>query len=92
MYDDWRFKVVTFLEREDHLRELLAFLEKLPKMPTEEDSEEWEDEHEERNSERMNEQLYNILCLNLKEEVLTMAKNMKLKPRVSGVASLTPKC
>ena len=36
-YDDWRFKVVTFLEMEDHFRELLTFFEKLPKMPTEED-------------------------------------------------------
>ena len=35
----------------------------------------------------MNEQLYNFLCLNLKDEALTMVKNMKLKPRVSGVAS-----
>ena len=30
-YDDWRFKVVTFLEMEDHFSELLTFVEKLPK-------------------------------------------------------------
>ncbi len=48
---------------------------------------EWEDEDEERDSKLMNEQLYNFLCLNLKDEALTMVKNMKLKPRVSGVAS-----
>ena len=40
--DDWRFKVVTFLEMEDHFSELISFLEKLPKMPTEEDLEDWE--------------------------------------------------
>ena len=86
-YDDWRFKVVTFLEMEDHFRELLTFVEKLPKMPTEEDCDEWEDENEDRNFKLMNEQLYNFLCLNLKDEALTMVKNMKLKPLVSGVAS-----
>ena len=86
-YDDWRFKVVTFLEMEDHFSELLTFVEKLPKMPTEEDCDEWEDENEDRNSKLMNAQLYNFLCLNLKDEALTMVKNMKLKPLVSGVAS-----
>jgi len=86
-YDDWRFKVVTFLEMEDHFSELLTFVEKLPKMPTEEDCDEWEDENEDRNFKLMNEQLYNFLCLNLKDEALTMVKNMKLKPLVSGVAS-----
>ena len=65
-YDDWRFKVVTFLEMEDHFSELLTFVEKLPKMPTEEDCDEWEDENEDRNFKLMNEQLYNFLCLNLK--------------------------
>jgi len=86
-YDDWRFKVVTFLEMEDRFSELLTFVEKLPKMPTEEDCDEWEDENEDRNFKLMNEQLYNFLCLNLKDEALTMVKNMKLKPLVSGVAS-----
>ena len=62
-YDDWRFKVVTFLEMEDHFSELLTFVEKLPEMPTEEDCDEWEDENEDRNFKLMNEQLYNFLCL-----------------------------
>jgi hypothetical protein len=86
-YDDWRFKVVTFLEMEDNFRELIEWIEKQSKMPTEEELGEWEDEDEERDSKLMNEQLYNFLCLNLKDEALTMVKNMKLKPRVSGVAS-----
>jgi len=43
---------------EDRFRERLTFLEKLPKMPTEEDVEEWEDEDKVRNFKRMNEQLY----------------------------------
>ena len=86
-YDDWRFKVVTFLEMEDHFSELISFLEKLPKMPTQEELEQWEFEDEERDIKRMNEQLYNFLCLNLKDEALNMVKNMKLKPRINGVAS-----
>ena len=68
-YDDWRFKATTFLEIEDHFKELIECIEKLPKMPTEEDAK------------TMNEQLFNFLCLNLKDEALTMVKNMKLKPR-----------
>jgi len=36
-YDDWRFKVVTFLEMEDQFSELLTFVESLPKMPTEDE-------------------------------------------------------
>ena len=73
-YDDWRFKVVTFLEMEDHFSELISFLEKLPKMPTQEELEQWEFEDEERDIKRMNEQLYNFLCLNLKDEALNMVK------------------
>ena len=86
-YDDWRFKVVTFLEMEDQFSELLTFVESLPKMPTEEECIEWEMKEADRNFKRMNEQLYNFLCLNLKDEALTMVKNMKSKPLVSGVAS-----
>ena len=71
-YDDWRFKVVTFLEMEDHFSELISFLEKLPKMPTQEELEQWEFEDEERDIKRMNEQLYNFLCLKLKDEALNM--------------------
>ena len=58
--DDWRFKVVTFLEMEDEFSELLTHVESLPKMPTAEDFDEWEDEEpDSRNFKRMNEQLYN---------------------------------
>ena len=86
-YDDWRFKATTFIEIEDNFKELIEHIEKLPNMPTEENLNEWEDEDDERDANTMNEQLYNFLCLNLKEEALTMVKNMKLKPRICGVAS-----
>jgi hypothetical protein len=56
-------------------------------MPTEENLNKWEDQDDDRDAKTMNEQLYNFLCLNLKEEALTMVKNMKLKPRICGVAS-----
>ena len=75
-YDDWRFKATTFIEIEDHFKELIERIEKLPNMPTEEDLNEWEDEDDERDVKTMNEQLFNFLCLNLKDEALTMVKNM----------------
>ena len=71
-HDDWRFKVVTFLEMEDRFSELISSLEKLSKMPTEEDLEKWEFDDEDRDIKRMNEQLYNFLCLNLKDEALNV--------------------
>jgi hypothetical protein len=86
-YDDWRFKATTFMEIEDHFKEFIEMIEKLPQMPSEEDLNEWEDEEEDRDAKTMNEQLFNFLCLNLKDEALNMVKNMKLKPRISGVAS-----
>ena len=47
----------------------------MPKMPTAEDFDEWENEEpDSRNFKRMNEQLYNFLCLNLKDEALNMVK------------------
>ena len=86
-YDDWRFKATTFIEIEDNFKELIEYIEKLPNMPTEDNLNEWEDEKIDRDVKTMNEQLYNFLCLNLKDEALTMVKNMKLKPRICGVAS-----
>ena len=85
-YDDWRFKVITFLEMEDNFRELLEWTEKLTTMPEQKDLDAWEFEQKNRNASLMNDQLYNILCLNLKDEALTMVKNMKTKTGVNGVA------
>jgi hypothetical protein len=86
-YDDWHFKVTTYLEVEDEFKNLLEYIEKLTKEPTEESLGEWEFEGENRNAKTMNDQLYYFLCLNLKEEALTMVKNMKLKSLTCGVAS-----
>ena len=70
-----RQRSTTFLEMEDEFSELLSVFESLPKMPTAEDFDEWEDEEpDSRNFKRMNEQLYNFLCLNLKDEALNMVK------------------
>ena len=85
-YDDWRFKVTTFLETEDNFRELLEWTEKLTTMPEQKDLDAWEFEQKNRNASLMNDQLYNFLCLNLKDEALTMVKNMKTKTGVNGVA------
>ena len=74
-YDDWRFKVITFLKMEDNFRELLEWTEKLTTMPEQKDLDAWEFEQKNRNASLMNDQLYNFLCLNLKDEALTMVKN-----------------
>ena len=83
-YDDWRFKVITFLEMEENFREL--WNEKLTQMPELEDLDAWEFEQKNRNASLMMDQLYNFLCLNLKDEALTMVNNMKMKTGVNGVA------
>ena len=76
-YDDWRFKATTFMEIEDNFKEFLEMIEKLPQMPTEENLNEWEDEDDERDAKIMNEQLFNFLCLNLKDEALTMGQTTR---------------
>ena len=83
-YDDWRFKVITILELEDNFVELLEWTEKLTKMLEQEDA--WEFKKKNRNSSSMSDQLYNFLCLNHKDEALTMVKNVKMKTGVNGVA------
>ena len=63
--DDWRFKVITFLEMPENFRELLEWTEKL------EDLDVCEFAQKNRNASLMNDQLYNFLCLNLKDEAPT---------------------
>ena len=46
----------------------------------------WEFKKKNRNSSSMSDQLYNFLCLNHKDEALTMVKNVKMKTGVNGVA------
>ena len=73
-YDDWVFKVITFLEMEDNFRQLLEWTEKLTTMPEQKDLDAWEFEQKNRNASLINDQLYNFLCLNLKDEALTMVQ------------------
>ena len=84
-YDDWRFKVITFIEMEDNFRELLEWTEKLTTMSEQKDLDAYEFEQN-WNASLMNDQLYNFLCLNLKDEALTMVKNMKTTTGVNGMA------
>ena len=78
--DDRRFKVVTFLEMKDNFRELLEWTEKLTKMLEQEDFDACVfDQKKNRNASLMNDQLYNFLYLNLKNEALTMVEKMKMK-------------
>ena len=85
-YDDWCFKVLTFLDMEDNLSELLYWNEKLTKMLEQEDLDAWEFEQKNRNASLMNDQLHNFLCLDLEDEALTTMKNIKTETEVNGVA------
>ena len=77
--DDWRFGVVTFLEMKDNFCELLEWTEKLTEMLEQEDFDACEFDQKNRNASLMNDQFYNFLYLNLKDEALTMVKKMKMK-------------
>ncbi len=85
-YDDWRFKVTTFIEIEDNFKKLFEYIEELKEEPIETNMKQWEDDNKTGDLNIMNEQLYNFLCLNLKEEALTIVKNMKSN-LLSGVVS-----
>ena len=55
-------------------------------MPEQEDFDALEFEQKNWNASLINDQLYNFLCFNLKDEPLTMLKKMKMKTGVHGVA------
>ena len=80
--DDRRFKVVTFLEMKDNFRELLEWTEELTKMLEQEDVDAWELNQKNPNASFMNDQLFNFLYVNLKDEALTKVKKMKMKTGV----------
>ena len=84
--DDWRFKVITFLEMEDNFHDMLLWTEKLTKMPRLEDLDAWEFEQKNPNASLMNDQLNDFLCLNLKDEALTMGEEHEGETGVNGVA------
>ena len=53
-------------------------------MPQQKDLDAWEFEQKNWDASLMNDQLYNFLCLNLKDEALTMVKHMKTKTGENG--------
>ena len=56
------------------------------KMPDKEVLDDWHLQKDYRNAPLMNEQLYKFLWLKLKDDALTVVKNMKMKPGVHRVA------
>ena len=89
-FDDWKFKMRTFLSEESELKELLLKLEELTEVPDDEyilnlikeihasdgqgEDEKW-----------MNHQLYQVLCLNLEGKAVATVKNLTSKKDVNGV-------
>ena len=77
-YEDWAFTVRTYLDTEEGFDELLEWVEKLTSSPTEKDIEDFQKEKLSVESMKtMNDQLYVFMCMNLKDEALTIAKNAK---------------
>ena len=88
-YDDWKFKVQTFLSEEDGYAEVLIALEGLLQPPTLDDVDKIFKKFAEQNiksvdRDEMNKQLYNMLCLNLKDKALAGIKNLFDQREING--------
>ena len=96
LYDDWKFKMKTFLNEEKDMKELMVVLEAVREIPTKEDVEGIFDKVDDElvknceakiNRNWANQQMYQILCMNLQGKALSSIKNLneeKLKD-VNGI-------
>ena len=88
-FDDWKFKMKTFLSKEVEFNELLLVLEDLTEVPSETKAKniiQGINEKCEANDTRwMNHQLYQVLCLNLEGKALKMVKNLHKQIDINGV-------
>ena len=80
-YDDWAFKMRTFLNEEVDFKEVLIKLDKFNQVPTKEEVfemfQEIEDDADHNVSkEWINHQLYQVLCMNLEGKALSYVKNL----------------
>ena len=79
-YDDWKFKVKTFLSEEDGYAEIIIELELLGTAPTVSHMTNFFDKLREKFPEvdmaRCNKQLYQLLSLNLTDKALAQVKNL----------------
>jgi hypothetical protein len=92
-YEDWKFQIEMFIGFEEGFTVLFEWIETMKDMPTlkglyGEDLQ--QSQHPTiKNAydlKRMNEQLYNFLCLNLQGDALTTAKSMKKAVDCNGIA------
>ena len=87
-YDDWKFQVATYLSEDEGYHELIIHLEKFLKPPTKEDMldifTELNVKFPSLSMEVMNKELYQFLCLNLKDKALGTVKNLFSTPHVNG--------
>ena len=84
-YDDWKFKVTTFLGEEPFFRELLQWIEDRTEEFDELEVEEWAATKEGMDIKWMNNQLYTILSLNLVGPALALIKNLCDDLEVNGM-------
>ena len=93
-YDDWKFKMRTFLSEEVEFKELMSVLENLKDIPTAAEikvilsemvSEIKKEDDEEAIVSWTNHQLYQVLCLNLEGKALSMIKNLTENKEVNGI-------
>ena len=90
-YDDWKFKMKTFLHEEKGYQELLQAVDKLTTRITDNDINEIFEKLTEElgseviNREHMNQQLYQALSLNLYGPALSVIKNLEKEMTTNGL-------
>ena len=93
-YEDWKFKMLVFLQSEDGYSEIFEGIERMTKAPDEDDIEKLVEKAQAGHDQRgdgvkidrynLNKQLYQILCLNLKDSALSSIKNLQVAGVVNG--------
>ena len=89
-FDEWKFKMSTFLSEENEFKELLLKLDKLKEVPEDFEVNDVLNQIDEMcgkkgNQEWINHQLYQVLCMNLEGKALSMIKNLKEQAKTNGV-------
>ena len=89
-FDEWKFKIVTFLSEEVEFKELLLKLDDLKEIPDPEAAKgilkQIQDCHgQDDDPHWINHQLYQVLSLNLEGKALNMIKNVKTFKESNGV-------
>ena len=85
-FDDWKFKLTTFLSEEVEYKELILILDKVTVLPDESLINQLMEQaatvvqarhHKTMDRQWVNHQLYQVLCLNLEGKALSMIKNLQ---------------